>query len=81
VIDESAPGVEVCYRGQPAKEPRRRRVANDNDFGLADDFARAIDEGRPTCLDILRSHATVFVAVEAALQSAAMRAVNVSDGE
>lgn len=80
VIDESAPGVEVCYRGQPAKEPRRRRVANDNDFGLADDFARAIDEGRPTCLDIRASHA-IFVAVEAALQSAAMRAVNVSDGE
>ncbi|MGL4552242.1 MAG: Gfo/Idh/MocA family protein [Gemmataceae bacterium] len=69
-IDESAPGVGVCYRGQPAKEPRRRRVGNDNDFGLADDLARAIDAGGPTCLDIRASHG-IYAAVEAALRSAA----------
>jgi predicted dehydrogenase len=69
VIDESAPGVEVCYRGQPPKEPRRRRIANDNDFRLADDFARAIEEGGDTVMGIRASHA-VYATVEAALRSA-----------
>jgi UDP-N-acetylglucosamine 3-dehydrogenase len=69
VIDESAPGVGVCYRGQPAKEPRRRRVANDNDFRLADDFARAIEGGGDSVMGVRASHA-VFATVEAALRSA-----------
>jgi predicted dehydrogenase len=77
VIDESSPGVGLCYRGQPPKEPRRRRVGNDNDFRLADDLARAIEEGRPTCLDIRASHG-IYSTVEAALRSAAEgRAVTV----
>jgi predicted dehydrogenase len=67
-IDESAPGVTVCYRGQPAKEPRRRRVANDYDFLLADDLARAIEGGGETVMGIRASHA-IYATVEAALRS------------
>jgi predicted dehydrogenase len=68
VIDESRPAVGLYYRNQPPKEHRQRRVANDNDFLLADDFARAIDSGGPTILDIQASLA-VFATVEAALES------------
>jgi predicted dehydrogenase len=68
-IDESAPAVTVCYRGQPPKEPRRRRVANDNDFLLADDLARAIESGGETVMGIRASHA-IYATVEAALRSA-----------
>lgn len=68
VIAEARPEVGVYYRGQPAREARQRRVANDNDFLLADDFARAIDEGRPTALDAPASYA-IFATVEAARES------------
>lgn len=68
VIDESSPGVTVCYRGQPPNEPRRKRVGNDNDFRLADDFARAIETGSDPGLGIRASHA-IFATVEAALRS------------
>jgi predicted dehydrogenase len=43
VISEARPEVGVYYRNQPAKEPRQRRVAIDNDFHLADNLAAAID--------------------------------------
>ena len=68
MLDESSPGVGVCYRGQPPKEPRRRRVGNDNDFLLADDFASAIESGGETSLGIRASHA-IYVTVESALRS------------
>ncbi len=75
VIDESSPGVGLCYRGQP---PRRRRVANDNDFRLADGFLRAVEEKTETTLGIRASHA-IYRTVEAALRSAAEgRAVDVT---
>jgi UDP-N-acetylglucosamine 3-dehydrogenase len=68
VIDESRPAVGVHYKNQPHKEPKQRRVANENDFLLADEFARAIDEGRDTILGVRASHA-IFATVEAALES------------
>lgn len=68
VISEARPDVGVYYRNQPAKEARQRRIAVDNDFRLAEDFASAIDEDRPTIMDIRASHA-IFATVEAALES------------
>jgi predicted dehydrogenase len=68
VVGESRPEVGIYYKNQPAKEPRQRRVAVENDLLLADDFARAIDENRDTVMGIRASHA-IFATVEAALES------------
>jgi len=68
VVGESRPEVGVYYKDQPPKEARQRRVANEYDFLLADDFAHAIDDNRETVLDIRASRA-VFATVEAALES------------
>lgn len=68
VVAEARPEVGVHYKGQPPKEARQRRVANENDFLLADDFARAIDTGGPTVLDARGSRA-IFATVAAALES------------
>ena len=68
VVGESRPEVGVYYKNQPPKEPRQRRVANENDFLLADDFARAIDETRDTVLGV-RAARAIFATVEAALES------------
>lgn len=69
VISEARPEVAIYYRGQPAAEYRHRRVANDYDFLLLDDFARAIDKGQPTILDA-RASRDICATVEAALESA-----------
>lgn len=68
VVDESRPTVGVYYRGQPPKEFRQRRVANDNDFLLSENFANAIDTDGDTILDARASRA-IFATVEAALES------------
>ena len=68
VVSESRPEVGVYYRQQPAKEFRQRRVAGDNDFLLADNFANAIDTGGDTILDAHASRA-IYATVEAALES------------
>jgi predicted dehydrogenase len=68
VVNEALPEVLVCYRNQPDREPRQRRVSADNDFRLADDFARAIDTDGTTVLD-LRASFAIFATVEAALES------------
>lgn len=68
VVGEARPEVGIYYRDQPPKEPRQRRVANENDLLLADHFARAIDAGGDTILDARASRA-IFAAVEAALES------------
>jgi predicted dehydrogenase len=70
VIAEARPEIAVYYRGQPTKEFRRRRIAVENDFLLADNFARSIADDLPT---ILNEHAAYEIAatVEAALRSAA----------
>jgi predicted dehydrogenase len=69
VVSEARPEVGVYYRGQPATEFRNRRVANDNDYLLMDDFARAIDTGGETALGVRASRA-ICAAVTAALESA-----------
>ncbi|MFM2096394.1 MAG: hypothetical protein RIS70_3518 [Planctomycetota bacterium] len=68
VVDEPRPEVAIYYRNQPAKEFRHRRVAVENDFLLADEFARAIDEGRDTLLDARLARA-ITATVEAAIRS------------
>lgn len=68
VVNEALPRVGIYYRNQPAKEHRQRRVASEYDFLLADDFARAIDESRPSVMDARAGHA-IFATIEAALQS------------
>jgi len=74
VIAEALPHVGVYSKGQPPKEARQRRVANENDLLLADDFARAIDEGRETALDV-RAGRAIFATVEAAQESCRSGAV------
>jgi myo-inositol 2-dehydrogenase/D-chiro-inositol 1-dehydrogenase len=68
VVAEARPEIGVYYRGQPEKEFRHRRVAIDNDFLLADDFARAIDSDGDT---LLNAHAgrAITATVEAAIRS------------
>lgn len=68
VIGESRPEVGIYYRNQPTKEHRQRRVAVENDFYLAQNFAQAIDSGGETMLDAKASFA-IFATVEAALES------------
>jgi predicted dehydrogenase len=68
VINEARPDVGIYYRNQPVREPRQRRVAGENDFLLADDFAQAIDSGEPTMLDVEDSW-KIYRTVEAALES------------
>jgi myo-inositol 2-dehydrogenase/D-chiro-inositol 1-dehydrogenase len=67
VVSEARPEVGVYYRGQPDLEFPNRRVANDNDWLLADDFAKAIDAGTDTSLGVRNSReicATVHAAIE-----------------
>ena len=67
VISEARPEVSIHYRDQPPLEFKNERVANENDFLLVDNFARALDTG---CEPILNARggrdiaATVFAAVE-----------------
>ncbi len=68
VINEALPNVGFFYRGQPAKEPRQRRVASNNDFLLAENFAQAIDHNIDTILGAHASRA-IFSTIEAALAS------------
>jgi predicted dehydrogenase len=69
VVAEGHPEVGVFYRNQAAKDPRMKRVAAENDFFMAEDFATALDTGGPTMLDARASRA-IFNTVEAALESA-----------
>jgi predicted dehydrogenase len=69
VIAEARPDVGIYYRNQGAKEARQRRVANDYDYLLADNFAQAIDNDSDTILDAQASYA-IFATTEAALESA-----------
>ncbi len=67
VVSEARPEVGIYYRDQPQGEFKHERIANDNDFMLAENFAMAIDSGGET---ILNAHAgraicaTVVAAVE-----------------
>ena len=68
VVNEARPDVGIYYRNQPPREPRQRRVANDNDFLLAENFAQAIDTGGDTIMDA-RVSRDIFLTVAAALES------------
>lgn len=68
VISESRPEIALHYRGQPAGEFRHIRVADENNFLLMDDFARAIDDGTDTILDA-RGGRDICATVEACLRS------------
>src|SRR5206468_238703 len=54
VISEARPEVRIYYRGRPHSEYPDIRIANENDWLLADHFARAIDTDGDT---ILNAHA------------------------
>lgn len=68
VMSESRPEVGLYYRNQPPREARQRRVANENDFLLAEDFRQAIEQDRDTMLGI-RASRDIFATIEAALKS------------
>ena len=69
VFSEARPEVGVYYRGQPAQEFRHRRIANENDFLLMEDFAKAIDSDGETILNAQAGRAIAAVVI-AALESA-----------
>lgn len=78
VISEARPEAGIYYRGQPPHEFRHQRIAVDNDFLIMEDFARAIETGSETALDVRTSRA-IAATVEAALLSARTNeVVNVS---
>ncbi len=68
VVSEGRPDIGFYYRDQPAREPRQRRVAGENDFLLAENFAQAIDQDCDTILDA-RASRHIFATVTAALKS------------
>lgn len=69
VISEARPEVGIYYRDQPEDEFRNHRLLTaDNDYLLAEDFARAIDTDGPTLLDSRKSRAITAI-VTAALES------------
>ncbi len=67
VISEARPEVGLYYRDQPDAEFPNRRIANENDWLLANDFANAIETGSDTSLNVQVSRdicATVHAAIE-----------------
>lgn len=68
VVAEARPEVAVHYRGQTGSEFPNARIANHNDWLLADDFARAIDTNSDTCLNARVSRA-ICATVHAAIES------------
>ncbi|MCA9216990.1 MAG: Gfo/Idh/MocA family oxidoreductase [Planctomycetales bacterium] len=74
VISEARPEIATYYKGQPDTEFTHQRLANDNDWLLADHFAQAIDSDSPTCLDV-RSSRAICSTVHAALKSSQINSV------
>ncbi len=68
VVSEARPEVSVYYRGQPPAEFRHRRVANENDFCLAENFARTLDGDEDSVLDVHTARA-ICATVAAAIES------------
>ena len=69
VISEARPEVAIYYRGQPPAQFKHRRVADENNFLLLENFAAAIDEDGDTILDA-RAARDIAAVVQAALESA-----------
>ncbi len=81
VISEARPEVSVYYRGQPPAEFKNRRIANDNDYLLAEGFAQAIDDGADTALNVHVAReicATVTAAIESGKTGLPVRTSEVS---
>ena len=68
VVSEARPEVALYYRGQPSTEFRHLRIANDNDYLLAENFAQAIDTDGDTILNAQAGRA-ITATVQAAINS------------
>ena len=68
VISEARPEISVYYRGQTAAEYPHQRIADDNNFQLPQDFARAIDTDGDTMLNA-RAGRAICATVQAAIDS------------
>ena len=68
VVTEARPEIGIYYRGQPEREFRHRRIANQNDALLLDNFAAAIDSRGKPSLDA-RDGKAICQVVDAALAS------------
>ena len=68
VVSEARPEIATYHTGQTANDFAHDRLANENDWLLADHFANAIDTNAPTCLDVHTSRA-ISATVQAALES------------
>ena len=68
VVAEARPEIEVYYRGQDPKEFRHRRVGDDNDYLLVENF-RQVLEGRATAILDVFAARDICAVVSAALES------------
>ena len=68
VVSEARPEVATHYRDQPVAEFQHRRIADENDYLLAENFARAIDGDEDPILDA-RGARDICATVLAALES------------
>ncbi len=68
VINEARPEVSIYYRGQEANEYPHLRIADDNNYHLAENFAKAIDTGSDTILNA-RAGRAICATVQAAIDS------------
>jgi myo-inositol 2-dehydrogenase/D-chiro-inositol 1-dehydrogenase len=67
VISESRPEVSIHYRDQPMAEFKNQRIADQNNYLLAENFARSIDGTEKPILDCIEARnicATVSAAIE-----------------
>ena len=69
VISEARPEVAIYYKDQPSTEFKHQRIADENNYLLAENFARAIDDEEQPVLDA-RGARDICAIVNAALQSA-----------
>ena len=68
VVHEGRPEIGLYYRGQTETDFPNIRLANDNDWLLADNFARALDEDGDTILNARTSRA-ICATIQAAIES------------
>ena len=68
VISEARPEVSIYYRDQPSLEFKNRRIADDNNYLLAENFARSIDGQDSPVLDCIEAR-NICATVQASLES------------
>ena len=67
VISEARPEVSIYYRDQPVTEFKNQRIADNNNYLLAENFARSIDGTEKPILDCIEARdicATVSAAID-----------------